>query len=141
MATPFKDPAIEIIFNAYPAPVRGKLLALREMIFAAAMMADGVGELQEVLKWGQPSYVTVRPKSGSTIRIDATGDDINDYAAYFICTTTLVEEFRELYPDDFSFKANRTLLFNSKENVPEAALSHCLGMALTYHSRKLGKAK
>ena len=111
------------------------------MIFAAAKKADEVGEVQEVLKWGQPIYVTVRPKSGSTIRIDATGDDINDYAAYFICTTTLVEDFRELYPDDFSFKANRTLLFNSKENVPEASLSHCFGMALTYHSRKLGKAK
>lgn len=141
MATPFKDPAIEKIFKAYPAPVRGKLMALREMIFAAANKADGVGEVQEVLKWGQPSYVTVKPKSGSTIRIDATGDDTNDYAAYFICTTTLVEEFRELYPDDFTFKANRTLLFSSKEHLPEDALFHCLGMALTYHSRKLSKAK
>jgi len=141
MATSFKDPAIEKIFDAYPVPVRSKLLALREMIFAAAKKADGVGEVQEVLKWGQPSYVTVRPKSGSTIRIDATGDDTNDYAAYFICTTTLVEEFRELYPDDFTFKANRTLLFSSKDDVAEEALSHCLGMALTYHSRKSGKAK
>ncbi|MBL4598169.1 MAG: DUF1801 domain-containing protein [Rhizobiaceae bacterium] len=140
MGTPFKDPNIEKIFNAYPAPVREKLLALRELIFSAGERAEGAGVIQETLKWGQPSYVTVRPKSGSTIRIDATGDAPFDYAAYFICTTTLVEEFRELYPNDFTFKANRTLLFKSNDEVPEEALSHCLSIALTYHSRKLRKA-
>ena len=64
------DSAIEAIFAAYPKPVRTKLLALRRLIFDTAKTTGGVGPLEEALKWGQPSYLTSKTRSGSTIRID-----------------------------------------------------------------------
>ena len=80
--------------------IRGKAareaLALRKLIFDTAAQTEGVGELEETLKWGQPSYLTPETKSGSTIRIDGSGGD-GRCAVYFICHTNLVESFRELY--------------------------------------------
>ena len=69
---PFTDPHVETLFGGYPAPLRTGLMRLRELIFDVAAETDGVGELQETLKWGQPAYLTTETKSGSTIRIDDT---------------------------------------------------------------------
>ncbi len=94
----FSDPAVAAVFNAYPGPLKAKLLALRRLIFETAKATKGVGALQETLKWGQPSYLTPQTKSGSTIRIDQVKSAANQYAVYFHCQTDLVETFRELYP-------------------------------------------
>ena len=83
--------------------LRERLTALRALILDVAENTRGVGQIEECLKWGQPSFVTVKPKSGSTIRIDAVRDSETEYAMYFICHTNLVERFRELYPDTFDF--------------------------------------
>jgi Domain of unknown function (DU1801) len=118
-------PAIEAIFEAYPQPVKSRLLALRRLIFDTADTTEGVGALEETLKWGQPSYLTTESKSGSTIR----------YAVYFHCQTDLVETFRELYPD-LRYGGNRSILLDAGEKLPEKALRHCIALALTYHLRK-----
>jgi hypothetical protein len=60
------DPAVDGVFDAYPKPVKAKLLALRRLILDTAKATQGVGELEETLKWGQPSYLTTESKSGST---------------------------------------------------------------------------
>ena len=135
------DPAVEAVFAAYPKPVRARLLALRRLIFDTAKTTKGVGALQETLKWGQPSYLTPETKSGSTIRIDQVKSATNQYAVYFHCQTDLVETFRELYPRDLSFGGNRSILLNARDAVPEAALRHCVALALTYHlaKRKLAR--
>ena len=57
------------------------------------------------------------------------------YAVYFHCQTDLVETFRELYPE-LSYGGNRCILLDAEDKVPEAALRHCVGLALTYHSRQ-----
>jgi len=54
---PFANAEITAKFNAYPPNVRPKLLALRELIFATATTAEGAGEIEETLKWGEPAYV------------------------------------------------------------------------------------
>ena len=87
--------AVDAIFNAYPNPVRSKLKALRRLIFDTADTTEGVGALEEALKWGQPSYLTAESKSGSTIRIDQVKAEAGGYAVYFHCQTDLVETFRE----------------------------------------------
>jgi hypothetical protein len=66
----FSGPAVDAVFGAYPKPIKAKLLALRQLIFDTAKTTKGVGALEETLKWGQPSYLTTKTKSGSTIRID-----------------------------------------------------------------------
>jgi hypothetical protein len=130
------DPAVDAVFDAYPKPLKAKLLALRRLIFDTAKTTQGVGALQETLKWGQPSYLTPETKSGSTIRIDQVKSAPGQYAVYFHCQTNLVETFRELYPKEFSYGGNRSILLNAKGEVPEAALRHCVALALTYHLTK-----
>ena len=137
-ALPFADAKVRKLFESYPAPVRTNLIKLRKLIFDTAKSLDGVGEIAETLKWGQPSYLTSESKSGSTIRIDRIKDD-DGYAMYFNCQTDLVATFRELYPTQMSYGGNRSILFGATDKIPEKALRHCIGLALTYHSRQQPK--
>jgi len=137
----FSDPAVSAVFSSYPKPINAKLLALRRLIFDTAKMTEGVGRLEETLKWGQPSYLTPETKSGSTIRIDQIKSAGNQYAIYFHCQTDLVETFRELYPSEFSYEGKRCILLDAAEKLPEPALRHCVALALTYHLKKRKAAK
>ena len=132
----FADPAVAAVFSAYPKPLQTKLLALRQLILDTAKATKGVGALEETLKWGQPSYLTTATKSGSTIRIDRIKSPAGRYAVFFHCQTDLVETFRELYPTELSYSGNRSILLDAEDDVPEAALRHCVALALTYHLRK-----
>ena len=127
-------------FSSYPKPVRDRLLALRKMIFDVAKKTPGVGKLEEALRWGQPSYLTPETGSGSTIRIDQIRNEPGKYAMYFICTSGLIEDFTELYRDEMNFMGNRSIVFGVDDRLPEAALRHCISLALTYHLRKQPRA-
>ena len=94
MARAFRDAQVAAAFRAYPPGVAAKLRALRGLIFDVASRTDGVGELEETLRWGQPSYITTSTRSGSTIRIDRVKAEPGRYAMYFHCRTSLVDTFR-----------------------------------------------
>jgi hypothetical protein len=81
-----------------PESVTG-LLELRRLILETAVETDGAGKIVETLKWGQPSYLTEKPKSGTTIRIAKDGSELGDIALYVSCSTSLVSEWRGLFPD------------------------------------------
>jgi len=138
-ATAFTDRNVAKVFDAYPADIRARLVRLRGLIFDTAKDMDIVGPLEETLKWGQPSYLTAESGSGSTIRIGREKTD-GRIAMYFHCQTDLVATFRELYPTQMSYGGNRSILFDMSDRIPEKALRHCIGLALTYHARK-GAAK
>jgi Domain of unknown function (DU1801) len=133
--TGHSGPAVDAVFGAYPKLVKAKLLALRRLILDTARATKGVGVLEEALKWGQPSYLTSASKSGSTVRIDQVKAGAGQYAVYFHCQTNLVETFRELYPEP-RYSGNRAILLDAADKLPEAALRHCVALALTYHLRK-----
>jgi hypothetical protein len=137
----FTDPAVAAAFDSYPKALKTRLLALRRLILATAKATKGVGAVEETLKWGQPSYLTPETGSGSTIRIDRVKSAANQYAVYFHCQTNLVETFRELYPDEFSFGGNRCIILNADDDVPEPALRHCVALALTYHLNRRKPAR
>ena len=84
---PFKNPKVAEIFKSYPPNARRKLMALRELIFITAAAAEGVGEIEETLKWGEPAYITTKTKSGSTIRLGWKPSNPGQYAMYFNCQT------------------------------------------------------
>ena len=137
--TNIKNPEVATVFETYPKEIRAKLLLLRRLIFNVASETDGVGELEETLKWGQPSYLTTQTKSGSLIRIDQIKSQEGKYAMFFHCQTTLVDTFKEMYRSQFEFGGNRSIIFNVKDKVPVAELSNCVSMALTYHLNKKQK--
>ena len=136
----FARPEVAAVFDTYPKAVKAKLLRLRRLIFETAARMPEVGPLEETLKWGQPSYLTTRSGSGSTIRIDRikpkAGRNATQYAMYFHCQTTLVDTFKEMYRADFKFEANRAIVFGQDDEIPVEALRHCIALALTYHSGK-----
>ena len=124
-----------------PKTVKTKLLALRRLILDTAAVTEGVGKLEETLKWGQPSYLTPETKSGSTIRIDRVKSSDKHYAVFFHCQTDLVETFRQLYPKEFSYSGNRCIILDADEKIAEPALRHCVALALTYHLNKRKAAR
>jgi len=126
-------------FKAYGPDVRDRLMVLRETIFEVAAATDGVGVLTETLKWGQPSYLTEQTGSGTTVRIDRLKGDSGGYALYFHCQSGLVGQFRDLYPETFSYEGERAIHFGAKERVPVRELRHCIALALTHHLRKKRK--
>lgn len=136
-----KNPEVAAVFNSYPEIMRDKLLYLRQLIYETAQETKGVGELEETLKWGEPSYLTPKTKSGSTVRIDWKQANESQYAIYFKCTTNLVETFKAKYPTDFKYGGNRCILFDQNDKVPAAKLKDCIALALTYHLNKKSRRK
>jgi hypothetical protein len=130
------DPAVEKAFDIFPPPVRKKLMALRSLIIDVASETEGVGELTEALRWGQPSYLTQATKSGSPIRLGREKKTDGDFAVYFKCQTSLVHRFKQLHKNKFRFEGNRAILFNIDDKIPISELSQCIAMALTYHLNK-----
>ena len=74
--TPAPSPAIATKINSYPAAINDALFHLREMIYQVASEHDDVGDIEETLKWGQPSYIS---KNGSTVRIDGNAKKPDQY--------------------------------------------------------------
>lgn len=130
------NPDVAAVFGNYPDRMREKLLFLRQLIYQTAAKTEGVGTLEETLKWGEPSYLTPQTKSGSTVRINWKPKMGDQYGIYFKCTTNLVETFRQKYPTQFTYDGNRSILFNGEDEIPVPELSDCIALALTYHLRK-----
>ena len=141
MVMKIADPNVAAAFNVFPPVIRKKLMRLRMLIFDVAYEAEGVGELEETLKWGYPSYLTKKSKSGSTIRIGREKKTEGDYAIYFKCQTSLVATFEELYKNKFKYEGNRAILFSVNDKIPVRELRHCIEMALTYHLNKKDQNK
>jgi len=125
-------------FGALPAPIGKRLLQVRELIFAIAAADDNVGRLTETLKWGEPAYLTDETGSGSTIRLGRLKGS-EQAAILFNCRTTLVDSFRERFPDRFEYRQTRALLLPVAGKLAKQELGVCLSLALTYHLDRRGK--
>lgn len=136
---PFQNATVAAVFEAYPPKIRRKMMVLREAIFETAEATEGVGDLEETLKWGEPAYVTSETRSGSTVRINWKRSKSSQYAMYFICTTNLVETFRTLFPKEFKYEGNRAIVFEEDDTVPMDSLTLCISAALTYRRNKMNK--
>ncbi|MEP3631557.1 MAG: DUF1801 domain-containing protein [Shimia thalassica] len=131
MPTPFADPDVKAAFDRFPAPERGGLMVLREMIFETAIETPEAGTIEETLKWGQPSYLTPVTKSGSTVRLGVP--KTGGLAMYTHCQTTLISDFKTLFPEDFKFDGNRGVIFESGQTTFDDRLRFLIKSALTYH--------
>jgi hypothetical protein len=130
------SPEVAAVFDSYPAKMRSKLMYLRRMILDTAATLEGVGELEETLKWGEPSYLTPKSKSGSTIRIAWKESQKEFYSMFFKCTANLVPAFQERFPHSFKYGGSRSIDFSLEDAVPVGELRQCIALALTYHRNK-----
>ncbi|MBP0903666.1 DUF1801 domain-containing protein [Mariniflexile gromovii] len=127
------NPKVEDVFNNYPKTIKKHMLELRTLVLETAKKINGLDDLEETLKWGEPSYLT---KHGSTIRMDWKEKNPNQYAIYFKCTSKLVPTFKTVYKDTFQFEGNRAIVFQLDDKIPKTELKHCFLLALTYHKVK-----
>jgi hypothetical protein len=119
-------------FETYPNNISVLLNTVRDLIYAVAAQ-DGISDINETLKWGEPSYIT---KFGSTIRFDWKPKSPNQYYVYFNCKTILIDTFREVYGETFTYDGNRAIVFQVDEHMPAKALAHCISMSLRYKKIK-----
>ena len=119
-------------FDSYPKDVNIQLKSIRALIFKVAKQ-DGIDEITETIKWGEPSYIS---KIGSTIRFDWKAKSPQQFCIYFNCKTMLVETFRELYGQTFTYEGNRAIVFKLGRSLPVSELAQCLSMSLRYKKIK-----
>lgn len=122
---------VENRISVYPEMARVTFLRIRELILRLARDND-LGDIEETLKWGQPSYLC---KSGSTIRVDWQHKNPDNMGVFFNCNTVLVETFREIFPEDLVYRGNRVVEIPLGKPLPNE-LEPCLLMALNYHKLK-----
>ncbi|HGS4812446.1 TPA: DUF1801 domain-containing protein [Vibrio parahaemolyticus] len=126
------DKVVKDRFDEYPENARVRLEELRNLVFQVASELE-LGEVDETLKWGEPSYSV---KTGSPLRMDWKLKSPNNYYLFFNCQTKLVDTFRELYGDELVFQGNRAIVLSLSKPLPETVIKSCLELALTYHQRK-----
>ena len=130
------NPEVAAVYDSYPPEFRTRLLSLRELVLKTAALIEGVGEIEETLKWGEPSYLTPHSKSGSTIRLAWKESRPEQYSMFFKCTANVVPAFRKKFPDLFRYGGDRSIDFALGERVPVRELQLCIALALTYHRTK-----
>lgn len=130
----FQNANVAAKFSSFPRPEQEGLLKLRGLIFDMAARLPEVGEIEETLKWGQPSYLTSQTKSGSTIRLGLP--KTGGFGIYTHCQTTLISDFQSLFPDDFSYEGNRAIHFKHADEIDIDKLRLFIHSALTYHLTK-----
>ncbi|HHF2974479.1 TPA: DUF1801 domain-containing protein [Vibrio diabolicus] len=126
------DKVVKDRFDEYPDNARVRLEELRNLVFQVASELE-LGEVDETLKWGEPSYSV---KTGSPLRMDWKLKSPNSYYLFFNCQTKLIDTFRELYSDELVFQGNRAIVLTLSKPLPDTVIKSCLELALTYHQRK-----
>jgi len=126
---------VSTVFSSYPTDVRQKLMQVRTLIFSLAGEDHRIGPLTETLKWGEPAYLTAASRSGSTIRLGQSRSNLRNCAVFFNCRTRLVSEFRQWFPESFTYEGNRAILFDKADESSLEKLAVGLRMALIYHLR------
>lgn len=127
------NPSVDSVFENYPPDVRKQMKALRQLVLDTAEQMPEITELEETLKWGEPSYLA---KHGSTLRMDWKPKKHKQYALYFKCTSKLVETFRAVYGDSLHYEKNRAILFDLDQHLPVTKIKECIKATLLYHKVK-----
>jgi len=117
------NPKVTTKFDSYPKEIKPKLEHLRRLVLETANEIESISEIEETLKWGEPSYLV---KKGSTIRMDWKKKKPDQYAIYFKCTSKLVSTFIEVYGDKFKYENHRAILFGLSDTIPEKELKACI---------------
>jgi hypothetical protein len=126
-----KTDVLEAFSRCSPS-VRTALLQVRQWIFEVAATNSNVGQLHETLKWQVPSYLTINPQSGTTLRLDTVKGQADIFGLYVHCQTRVISEFKSLY-SQLHYEKNRAVLFNANQPLPEQIIKHFIELALTYH--------
>lgn len=125
-----ENPLVKTKIDSYSTRVKKRLYQLRKLILETASQIDSISEIEETLKWQEPSYIA---KKGTTIRIDWKSKSPQHYAMYFSCNTRMISTIKSVYGDLFHYEKNRAIVFDLNKKLPKAELQKCISAALRYH--------
>ncbi|WP_232227806.1 hypothetical protein [Leptospira wolbachii] len=108
-------------------------MEIRDWVYDLSVADARIGEIEECIKWGQPSFLTPITKSGSTIRIGKVSD--TEFALFFNCKTTIAQEIAIEFPE-LKCDGKRALYFAANQKLAKTKVISCLQKALLYHKRK-----
>ncbi len=128
---PFQTPKVKAAYDAYADKQREIALILRDLVFDVADDTPEAGEIEETLKWGQPSFITPQTKSGSTLRIGVTKDGSTGLYAH--CGTSIIADYAATFPSEDRIDGNRGVLFATTDEIAADRLRHLIRHGLTYH--------
>ena len=129
LITPSVSVDVLSVVERYPAHIIEVFKLLRTEIYALALQSEADIVITEKLSWNTPSY---KSSKGSPIRFDYDPAQPDALKIYFICTTSLVATFRQLFANSFSFEKNRALVLDTTQPLPFDALKICFHCALHY---------
>ncbi|MBL4766810.1 MAG: DUF1801 domain-containing protein [Rhodobacteraceae bacterium] len=131
MIRPFPSTDIKAAFDVPDKQARKGLLTLRELVFNVANDLPQIGEITEALRWGQPSYLTLQTKSGSTLRLGIPKS--GGFALFVHCQTSLISDFHAAFPNDKNVEGKRAVLFKEAADIDPNKVKWLIRRALTYH--------
>lgn len=114
---------VETVLASYPAEVQARLRQMRALILEVAANEDI--DVEETLKWGQPSYLA---KKGSTLRL---GEVDGQPALFAHCQSQIIPNARMMFGDSLTYSGNRAVILN--DHAGEGELRQIVLHGLTYH--------
>ena len=94
---------------------------------------SGVGPLDETLKWQQPSWRPVKPRTGSTLRMGWTAGAPEVLSLFVDCKTDLAARMQQIYPDLPGNDGRREISLDLTRDLPTDPIAHLAQMTFTYH--------
>ncbi len=119
-------------FKSYPEEVSDLAFQMKTLLYEVAE-AEGIKHIEESFKWGEPSF---KAPDGSPIRMDWKEKTPENFYIFFVCSTKLIETFKELYRHTLVFEGNRAIVLKISDEQPTNILKHCISLALRYHKIK-----
>ncbi len=120
------------ILKDHPAPLKSRLIDVRSLVLEIAETSDHIGVIEESVKWGQLSFATVRPKSGTPLRLGGDAG-MGTYSLFVPCSTRLISDFRDHSAGMFDYHGNREIRLNIDTPMPKSELSLFISATLSYY--------
>ena len=130
------SPELASVIKSYPATAQTYALNIRNLIHDIASKDPKIGQITETLKWGEPAFLTSKPKSGTTLRFDWKESRPDKIGLFVHCNTALIQTLRDMFGNALEFEGNRAIWLDLKAPPPEDILTVCIGKILTYHLNK-----
>jgi len=118
---PFAD-----LTSQWPPAARTAFAQLREIAHDAAP-----SPLAESLKWGQPAWRPIKPRTGATLRAMWHASTPARLHLYVDCKTNLAARMQDLYPQIEN--DGRRALSVPLDILPQEAVHHLAAMIFRYH--------
>ncbi len=132
MKRPFQSDAVEAAFAALPDDSREIAMILRDLIFDVADDTPEAGQIEEALRWGQPSYLTPETKSGTTLRLGQS-KNTEGCALFTHCQSSVMRDHAAMFPGMDRIEGNRAIVFATADDIEPMRLRLLVRHALTYH--------